>query len=104
MKIVRALLACLWVLFGVTATAHAGMALPASDPPCHDQAADHHQTPEPRSKPTLMPCCSQPVVVAPADVFLPSIVRVEYVHLTPTPVRKLTGVTPAYEPPPPKSL
>ena len=103
MKAVRTLLACLWMLFGITATAHAGMAMPAAEPPCHEQA-DHHQTPEPKSQPTMMPCCSQPVVIAPAEVFVPSVARVEYLSLTPAPVLKLSSLPPVHEPPPPKSM
>lgn len=105
MKLVRALLACLWMLFGLTATAHAGsMAAPAADPPCHDQASDHHPRQEPRAPQTLMPCCSQPIVVAAADVFIPSVARIEYLRLTPAAVLALSSLPPAYEPPPPKSL
>jgi len=102
-KTVHALLACLWMLFGVTATAHAGMAMPVSDPPCHQQAGNH-KTPAPKSQQALMPCCSQPVVIAPAEVLVPSVARVEYLSLRPAPVQKLSSLPPVHEPPPPKSL
>lgn len=104
MTAVRTLLACLWLLFGLTATAHAGMAMPVSDPPCHDQSADHHPSPAPKSQSALMPCCSQPVAIAPVEVFVPSIAHVEYLRLTPAPTRKLSSLALAHEPPPPKSM
>lgn len=103
MKTVHALLACLWVLFGITATAHAGMAMPVSDPPCHEQAGNH-KAPAAKSQQTLMPCCSQPVIIAPAGVLVPAVARVEYLNLMPAPVLKLSSLPPVHEPPPPKSV
>lgn len=104
MKAIRALLACLWMLFGITAAAHAGMATPISDPPCHDQAANHHQATAQKAQQALLPCCSQPVGIAPAEVFVPSAARVEYLRLTPAPVLKLSSLPSTHEPPPPKSV
>ena len=105
MKAIRALLACLWLLFGIAATAHAGsMTAPVSEPPCHDQAADHHQTPAPKSQQALMPCCSQPVVIAYTEIFVPSVAHVEYLRLQPAPVLALSNLPPAHEPPPPRSV
>jgi hypothetical protein len=92
------------MLFGFTAAAHAGMVPPVTDPPCHDQAADHHRTPAPTSQQALMPCCSQPVVIAPSEVFVPSVAHIEHLSLTPALVLKLSGLTPARDPPPPKSM
>ncbi len=103
MKAVHALMACLCMLFGITAMAHAGMAMPVSDPPCHEQA-EHHKTPAPKSQQTLMPCCSQPAAIAPAEVFAPSVARVEYLSLTPASALKLSSLPPVHEPPPPKSV
>ena len=104
MKAVHALIACLWMLFGIAANAHAGMATPVSAPPCHDQAANHHHAPAPKAQQPLLPCCSQPAGIAPAEVFVPSAVCVEYLRLTPAPVLKLSSLPPAHEPPPPKSV
>jgi hypothetical protein len=51
-----------------------------------------------------MPCCSQPVVIAPSEVFVPSVAHIEHLSLTPALVLKLSGLTPARDPPPPKSM
>jgi hypothetical protein len=106
MKAVRAVLAFLWLLFGVTATAHA--ASPATaEQPCHTMAVagSHAHLPPsaPRDNQSFMPCCSQPVVIAPLEFTVPIAIRMQAVRLKPAPAVPLAGHVPAFEPRPPKT-
>lgn len=97
-------LTLLWLLFGVTSTAHAGMASPLPQP-CHEAASSHHKPKTPPAEDLrLMPCCSPQAAVAPADIFVPASTRIEYLHLMPDLQVRLRNLIPAYEPPPPKTM
>jgi hypothetical protein len=104
---VRALLACVWLLFSMTAT----MAAPAtaSDMSCHMDHMDMSSKQMPRHKPdtpatpqTVMPCCSQPVLAANAEPI--ALLSRPYVpaRLTPSAVRPLANLPARLEPRPPK--
>lgn len=105
MKATRAILAFLWLLFGLTATAHAGNA-PKAEPPCHvaQTAPSHsHLPPAPRDDQTVMPCCNQPVLVAPAEIAVPQAAGLQLARLTPAIAPALTDHIPTFEPRPPKT-
>ncbi|HVZ30054.1 MAG TPA: hypothetical protein VG839_06640 [Asticcacaulis sp.] len=107
MTAVRAILACLWLLFGLTATAHAS-APAGANPPCHvmQVAMSHSHTPPVRSHDdqTVMPCCNQPVIVTPMDIALPQVARSRPIRLKPAPAVALVAYLPAFEPHPPKTV
>ncbi len=112
MKAVRLLLVVLWALFGLTATAHA-MPVSMDASPCGMPAAEMAVVDMPSTAPAskqaphddqgTMPCCSQPVIVAPAEIAVPVALRVEAVRLSPAPARVLTGLILPSEPRPPQT-
>ena len=98
MTVLRVLLAAVWLLFGFAAGAHAQ----PSAPPCHMAMTTHH-APAPSGDPGVMPCCSQPALIAPDAVLVPQARRVAPLRLSPSPVRVMTGLSTPAEPRPPKN-
>ncbi len=109
MKMVRALLVLLWALFGLTATAHAQSPASGEAMPCHMAGGSMTSMPH-MPKPTVpadsgaMPCCSQPVIIAPEEVVVPVFVATTPLQLSPSPARPLTGLSVSFEPRPPKDV
>lgn len=103
MMAARALLALLWLLFGLTTTAHAGVIAPES--PCHMQTMKHMHSPAlpAQDDATLMPCCSQPAAIAPTAVTIPRSARLQAIRLEPATPTPLTSHLPAFEPRPPQA-
>ena len=107
MTAVRALLACVWLLFSMTAT----IAPPAvaSDMSCHmdhmemtGKPTPHHKQDTPATPQTVMPCCSQPVLAANAEPIALLSRPYEPARLTPAAVRPLANLPARLEPRPPK--
>lgn len=101
MKALYALLAAIWLLFGVTATAHA---MPQTkSAPCHEMTA-HHGKKAPVSAPDqgVMPCCSQPAALPAASVSLPALAVSPVRHEAPPPAAMADIVT-QQDPRPPQN-
>lgn len=111
MTALRALLACVWLLFSLTAT----IAPPAaakdmtSDMACHmdhmemtGKQAPRHKPDTPATPQTVMPCCSQPVLAANAEPIALLSRPYEPARLTPAAVRPLANLPARLEPRPPK--
>lgn len=110
----RALLACVWLLFSLTATATPVMA--QQDMPCHmdDMAmsgmqmngitAPHHKPDAPGDPQTVMPCCSQPVLAAAAEPVRLLSRPFEVARLIPAHATPLTSLPSRLEPRPPKLI
>lgn len=105
MTVLRAMLALLWVAFSLTATAHAGR-MTASEPACHmatTEMANMPKAPKPHhTEQNTMPCCSQPVIIAPAYTPLPIAAAAPTARLSPAPALPLAGTLVPYDPHPPK--
>lgn len=105
MTVFRALLACIWVLFSLTATAAPAM---AADMPCHmdhmDMSGEPHKPDAPAAPQTVMPCCSQPVLAAEAEPAFLLSRPCEPARFVPAPSAPLTGLTSRLEPRPPKTV
>jgi hypothetical protein len=107
MTILRAFLACAWLLFSVTATA----SLPAvaadmpESMPCHENRQGMpHDKKLPDAPQTVMPCCSQPVLAATAEP-APFLSRpYKPVRLMPAAVAPMTNLPVRMEPRPPKMV
>lgn len=109
MTAVRALLACVWLLFSMTAT----IAPPAvaSDMSCHmdhmemaGKQMPHHKPDTPATPQTVMPCCSQPVLAAGTEP-VPLLSRpYQRARLLPAPSMPLSDLPARLEPRPPKSI
>ena len=107
MKIIRALLACVWVLFSLTATT-APPAM-AADMSCHmdhmdmaGEQAPHHKPDAPASPQTVMPCCSQPVLAAGNEPVTLLSRPFEVARLIPSEAAPLRNLPARLEPRPPK--
>ena len=111
MTALRTLVVLLWAIFGLTTTAYASTTMAAPQTtmnmmdgmPCHvtEGSMASHQAPQ--DAPTAMPCCSQPVVVAPQPVTAPAVVRTVTARLSALPHLPLNGLSVASEPRPPKT-
>ena len=106
MKIMRALLACIWVLFSLTATAAPAM---AADMSCHmdhmemtGKQAPHHKPDAPAYPQTAMLCCSQPVLAADAEPMMLLSRPLEIVRQIPSEAAPLHNLPTRLEPRPPK--
>src|SRR5690606_12529981 len=105
--ILRAFLACAWLLFSVTAT----VSLPSvaadmpENMPCHEnRQAMPHDKKRPDAPQTVMPCCSQPILAATAEP-APFLSRsYEPVRLTPAAAAPLRNLPACLEPRPPKII
>jgi hypothetical protein len=111
MTAVRALLACVWLLFSMTATIAPPAAAKdtASDMSCHmdhmemtGKPAPHHKPDTPATTQTVMPCCSQPVLAADAEPIALLSRPYEPARLTPATARPLANLPARLEPRPPK--
>lgn len=103
MTILRALLACVWVLFSLTATATPPAM--ASAMPCHMETTGKPHKPEaPAPLQTVMPCCSQPVLAAAAEPVALSSRLYEVVRLSPAEAAPLRNLPARLEPRPPKTV
>lgn len=104
MKAFRALLACIWVLFSLTATAAPAT---ASDMSCHmdhmEMTGEHHKPDAPAPQ-TVMPCCSQPVLAADAEPVTLLSRPFEMARLTPAIAAPLRNLPVRLEPRPPKHV
>jgi hypothetical protein len=100
MKALRALLAVLWLAFGLTATAHA---LP-QQPGCDMPGMAHHHGHAGDALPAGMPCCSQPAVMAAPTPLVLTVRTIVYVHQTPASSPEWIGTRIGTEPRPPKDL
>ena len=104
MKIFRALLACIWVMFSLTAT----VAPPAmaSDMSCHmdhmEKSGEHHKPDAPTPSQTVMPCCSQPVLAAGVEPVTLLSHPSEMARLIPSKAAPLRNLPVRLEPRPPK--
>ncbi len=109
MRAVRALLVVLWAIFGLTATVHAQNSASSDQMPCHMAGGSMTSMPH-MPKPAVpadtgaMPCCSQPVIVAPDAIVVPVSMTSAPLRLSPSPARPLTGLSVPFEPRPPKSV
>jgi len=105
MTFLRAMLALLWVVFSLTSTAHAGT-MTASEPACHMAATEMANMTKAgktgHAEEGAMSCCSQPVIIAPADTLLPVAAAATTACLSPSPALPLTGTLVPYDPHPPK--
>jgi len=101
MKALYALLAAIWLLFGVTATLHA---MPqAKSAPCHEMAAHHdRKAPAPLPDPGVMPCCSQPAALPAAGLALPALAASPVRHESRLPAA-LAGIVTPQDPRPPQN-
>ncbi len=100
MKALHALLAVVWLLFGVTATAHA---MPRHEAPCHEMAMHHDKkAPPPLPDASLMPCCSQPAALPASDIVLPAR-AISIQHHEPRPVAALASIILPQDPRPPQN-
>ena len=97
--VLRLLLAVIWLIFGVTATANA-----TPQPDCAMTGMKHHHSRPGDAAPAAMPCCSQPALVASPATACPVERASTYVRLTPAPVPLLTGTILVLEPRPPKVI
>jgi hypothetical protein len=98
MRLLRALLAVIWLLFGLSATAHA---LPEAQNVCHMGMKTQHAPM--RSDQGVMPCCSQPVVIAPEPAFVPQARKPVPIRLSPAPASIPAGLSVPAEPRPPRN-
>ena len=98
MKLLRGLLAVLWLAISAAATAHA---MPIAEP-CHMAGKSHAPAPADSG---AMPCCHQPLTeaAAPADTIVATTMS-EPVRLFPLPAAMPSGHGGATEPPPPKHV
>lgn len=96
MKALRVLFAAIWLLFGISITAHA---MPVTDvPPCHGES--HHDKP----LKTVMACCAHPAPLQlPAPIVWSEPVEIA-LQLEPAEETLLAGLSPAAEPRPPKHV
>lgn len=96
MKPFRAFLTFVWLVLALIATSHAATGYEMA---CHVGGVKHHAPP---ADADVMPCCSQPVVIAePEPAILPA-GQFEPARLFPLPVPPLHGLAVAAEPRPPK--
>ncbi len=105
MKTFRALLACIWVLFSLTATAAPAT---ANDMSCHmdhmEMTGEHHKPDAPATPQTVMPCCSQPVLAADAEPVTLLSRPFEMARLIPSKAAPLHNLPVRLEPRPPKTV
>lgn len=101
MKAFRALLACIWVLFSLTATAAPAV---ASDMSCHMEMTGEHHKPDAPAPQTVMPCCSQPVLAADAEPVTLLSRPFEMARLIPMEAAPLRNLPVCLEPRPPKTV
>ncbi|WP_443750673.1 hypothetical protein [Asticcacaulis solisilvae] len=99
MKAISALLAVVWLLFGLTATAHA---VPQGEPSCHMAMHHNGKTPAPQPDASLMPCCSQPAAL-PALAFILPALSVSPLRHEPRAIATLTGIFTPQDPRPPQN-
>ncbi|MGN6209033.1 hypothetical protein [Asticcacaulis sp.] len=111
MTALRALLACVWLLFSLTATIAPQAAAKdmTSDMACHmdhmemsGRQMPHHKPDTPATPQTVMPCCSQPVLAADAEPVALLSRPFEPARLTPAIARPLANLPARLEPRPPK--
>lgn len=98
MNALRILFASLWLLFGVSVTAHA---MPVTDAPCHGDS-QHDKAPKPTK--SAMACCGQPAPLelpAPVSLGQPA---PQALHLEPARSALPAGIIPAADPRPPKRV
>ncbi len=103
MKAFKVILTLIWLAFSLTATAHAAPTTPA-DPPCHMLSMKipaHHPV---HNSPSLMPCCSQPVLVAPVTSALLIMRNAEPLRLTPAAADPMIDLKTRLDPRPPKPV
>lgn len=108
MRLLRGLLAVIWVLFGLTATAHAMPHAMVQTKAATSHAmtmamdtASHHTS---DSDQGIMPCCNQPVLIVPDAPFVPLVRKVAPLSLAPSPALPLIGLVPPAETRPPKTV
>lgn len=97
MSALRAILAAMWLLLSLSATAHA---MPALHDSHHMDMATHH-TPA-QSDQGVMPCCNQPILAASESSFPAQRRRPVLMRLSPPSLPSLTGLSIAAESRPPK--
>ena len=98
MTVLRVLFAAVWLLFGVTVSAHA---MPVAQTPCH---GDSHHEKSPKPVAATMACCGQP---APVDLPAPGLslrLGFETVAFVPAKADLPAGITPSADPRPPKAV
>ncbi|WP_303829271.1 hypothetical protein [Asticcacaulis taihuensis] len=108
MTAVRALLACIWLLFSMTATIVAPAA--ANDMSCQmdhmemtGKQTPRHKQDTPATPQTVMPCCSQPVLAAGTEP-VPLLSRpYQRARLLPARSMPLSDLPTRLEPRPPKN-
>jgi len=99
-KAVHAFLAAVWLLFGLTATAHA---MPQNHAPCHEMAMHHDKkAPAPLPDIGMMPCCSQPAALPASDFTLPALTTTRLQHEA-QPAAVLSGIVTPQDPRPPQN-
>ncbi len=99
MKALHVLLAVIWLLFGLTATAHA---MPQGDAPaCHQM--HHNKAPAPLPDASLMPCCSQPAALPAQGFILRELIASPLRH-EPQAIATLTGIVTPQDPRPPQTV
>jgi hypothetical protein len=98
-KALHVLMAVIWLLFGLTATAHA---MPQGDAPaCHQM--HHKSAPAPLPDASLMPCCSQPAALPASGFVLPDLTASPLRH-EPRIMTALTGIVTPRDPRPPQTV
>ncbi len=104
MTLLRALLACVWLLFSLTATVTPPAM--AGEMSCHMDHMEMTSKRSPARKPdapqTVMPCCSQPVLAATAEPMILLSRPFEMARLSPLEAAPLTNLPARLEPRPPK--